>query len=114
MEMKCPLDPSMPNAWEPGDLNKMFERLSSEPYLSKYDVKVLSSPATGGPWVLTMENLVSEEEANRLIELGGELGYARSTDVGVVQADGTLTKEVSEGGPNTFCKMLVPQKLQNI
>jgi hypothetical protein len=47
-------------------LNKMFERLTAEPYLSKYSVEILSSPETDDPWVITMENVVSEVEAARV------------------------------------------------
>ena len=79
LESRCPIDPNEPDAWKPGDLNAMFERLTTEPYRSQYQVQVLSSPDTGeeddddndgGPWVITMENVVTAEEALRLIELG--------------------------------------------
>lgn len=92
VEGRCPLDPGAPVAWEKGDLNKMFEQLTQEPYLSEYSVEILSSPATGGPWVITMENVVTPEEAERLIELGGEEGYERSTDVGKMKLDGTTER----------------------
>ena len=100
------MDPNAPNAWESGDLDKMFEKLSAEPYLSKYDVEVLSSPKTGGPWVLTMENVVDEAEAARLIELGGLEGYKRSTDVGKVKGDGTFEAKESTGrtSTNAWCQ----------
>jgi prolyl 4-hydroxylase len=85
IEKRCPMDREIigPDVWSPGDLDKVFRKLSSEPYKSKYDVKVLSSPDNidRGPWVLTMENFVGEDEANRLIELGSVEGYERSTDV---------------------------------
>jgi hypothetical protein len=71
VEARCPIDPEAPNAWGPGDLDAMFTRLSTEPFLTEYSVNVLSSPQmTGGPWVITMENVVTEKEAERLIELG--------------------------------------------
>lgn len=82
VESRCPLDPNEPNVWGPGDLNAMFERLVSEPYLSQYNVQVLSSPNNNNtgtttddeeerrPWVISMENVVTEEEAITLIELG--------------------------------------------
>ena len=97
VETRCPLDPNAKKAWGEGDLDKMFEKLTSEPYLTKYSVETLSSPATGGPWVITMDDVVSEEEAKRLIELGAIEGYERSTDVGNLKADGTSEKKVSSG-----------------
>eukprot|EP00980_Cylindrotheca_fusiformis_P010140 scaffold2253_cov119-Cylindrotheca_fusiformis.AAC.15 len=107
IEGRCPIDPNAPRAWEEGDLDKMFEKLTQEPYLSKYSVEVLSSPATtDGPWVITMEDVVSPEEAERLIELGSEEGYRRSTDVGKMKADGTTEKKVStrRTSTNAWCQ----------
>jgi len=103
---RCPMDRSVigPDVWGPGDLNKMFRRLSSEaPYKSKYNVTVLSSPEThdGGPWVLTLDNFITDEEANRLIEMGAVEGYERSTDVGEMNPDGTTEELVSSGRTST-------------
>lgn len=78
------------DVWRPGDLNSMFEKLVREPYLSKYDVQILSSPEMDGPWVITMENVVSPKEAERFIELGTRKGYRRSLGVGEVKYDGTV------------------------
>lgn len=70
IEGRCPMDPNAPNAWKAGDLNAMFTQLTSEPYKTKYSVEILSSPATDGPWVITMENVLSEAEAEMMIQLG--------------------------------------------
>ena len=111
-EGRCPIDPNEPNVWGPGDLDKMFSRLTEEPYLSKYDVKILSSPhgdnttILEGPWVITMENVLSPEEAQTIIELGSELGYERSTAIGKINADGSHKMDEFEGrtSSNTWCK----------
>ena len=79
----------------------MFESIVSNPvFQSQYDIKVLSRPdyADGdsadtvdyilGPWILTLDNFLSAAEAERLIELGQNMGYDRSTDVGDIEADG--------------------------
>lgn len=72
IEQKCPVDlNARPDVWEAGDLNAMFEKLTTEPYASTYSVKVLSSPETDGPWVIQMDNVLTPEEANHMIELGG-------------------------------------------
>jgi prolyl 4-hydroxylase len=102
IEGRCPLDPDAPNTWSAGDLNAMFVRLTKEPYLSMYETKILSSPEmNGGPWVITMENVVSEKEANTLIELGAIEGYERSSDVGALKADGTFENNVNSGRTST-------------
>jgi prolyl 4-hydroxylase len=84
----------------------MFTKLTTEPYLSEYEVEILSSPTTGGPWVITMENVVSEEEAVALIELGATEGYKRSADVGKIRADGTHENKVNDGrtSTNAWCQ----------
>lgn len=102
IEGRCPLDPDAPSAWDSGDLDKMFEKLTSEPYLSEYDVEILSSPkTTGGSWIITMENVVSEEEAKRLIELGAVEGYERSSDVGKMKFDGSTEKNLNDDRTST-------------
>ena len=60
----------------------MFKRLTTEEYyVKRFSPTILSQPPTG-PWVITLENVATEEECNRLIELGKERGYERSQDVG--------------------------------
>ena len=107
IEGRCPIDPNAPKAWEEGDLNKMFEKLTQEPYLSQYSVEILSSPATtGGPWVITMDDVVSATEAETLIELGKEKGFERSETVGLKQANGSHGSRVASGrtSSNTWCQ----------
>ena len=106
IEDRCPLDPNAPNAWGPGDLDTMFAKLTNEPYLSKYSVQVWSSPATGGPWLITLDDVISEEEAKRLIELGAVEGYERSEGVGELKADGSFESETIESrtSTNAWCQ----------
>lgn len=106
VEGRCPLDPNAFHAWGPGDLDNMFAKLTNEPFVSKYSVKVWSSPATGGPWLITLDDLVSEEEAKRLIELGAIEGYKRSADVGKRLPDGTFDQHISNGrtSTNAWCQ----------
>jgi prolyl 4-hydroxylase len=100
VDTRCPIDPEADAAWNPGDLNKMFENIISDPALEQYAPVILSSPPHG-PWIIMLENVLSNEETERLIELGGDLGYERSTDVGDIQADGTYSKSVSSGRTST-------------
>ena len=104
-EFRCPFDKNAPKAWGPGDLNKMFERLTTETYyVDKYEPTILSQPPSG-PWVITLENVLSEEEAQRLIKLGGDRGYVRSTDVGRRRFDGSFTSKEQDTrtSHNTWC-----------
>jgi prolyl 4-hydroxylase len=102
VEGRCPIDPNAIPAWKEGDLDAMFTKLTNEPYKSMYDVDVLSTE----PWVITMENLISKEEAERMIELGGIRGYERSKDVGSKQADGSYGEVVTDyrTSHNAWCQ----------
>ena len=101
-------------AWYAGDLDAMFEKIVSDTYFaSQYDIKVLSRPDylegddpetvdyITGPWVVTLDNFLTEEEARRLIELGRNVGYERSTDVGRIEEDGSVERKVSTGRTST-------------
>jgi prolyl 4-hydroxylase len=107
-ENRCPVDPDAPQAWEKsGDLDRMFERITTDPYWETYgSISVISSPAmTGGPWVVTLDNFLSDEECERLIETGYEEGFELSTDVGEESFDGTHESVRSEGrtSENAWC-----------
>lgn len=113
MLTRCPLDPEEPNAWEAGDLNAFFFNLTTNEAYQQYEPKVLSRPSylrgdniknadyKIGPWIVTLENFLSQDEADRMIELGGYLGYERSADTGKINLDGTFGKFVNDGRTST-------------
>ena len=100
IDTRCPIDPDAVDAWNPGDLHTTFERIVHDPAFVIYEPIVLSKPPEG-PWLVMLENFLSEEEANRLIDLGHEQTYERSSDVGTQQADGTYSKHVNSGRTST-------------
>jgi prolyl 4-hydroxylase len=92
---RCPIDPDAFVAWpEPGDVNRFFERIVNDMYWEENHgpVSILSSPATGGPWVITIDNFLNDEEIKRLLEFGHEEEFERSTDVGELDLSGSATK----------------------
>ena len=117
MEFRCPIDPDAPVAWHPGDLNAFFLNITTSPDFAKYEPQILSRPdfVNGdtqetadykiGPWVVTLDNFVTDDEAGRLIEFGAEKGYERSMDVGELKFDGTFEDIVDEGrtSVNAWC-----------
>ena len=118
IEVRCPIDPDAPIAWQPGDLNTFFLNITTSPEFAKYQPHVWSRPeyldgdtkTTAdykiGPWVVTLENFVTDDEADRLIQLGAEEGYARSSDVGEVKFDGTFENNINDGRTslNAWCQ----------
>lgn len=57
-------------AYEPGELNAMFEGLESR--YPEYSVNVLLRPPEG-PWIVSFENFLSDDEVETMIEQAGEL-----------------------------------------
>jgi len=118
IETRCPLDPNAPDAWAQGDLNRMFINITTLPENQKYDPKILSRPTIVdgddeatidykiGPWVVVLENFVTDEECDHLIELGTAAGYQRSADVGKMKVDGTFEANVNDGrtSMNAWCQ----------
>jgi ShK domain-like len=99
-ERNCPsltVDPMRTDTFVlPGELNEMFTRITTDPRYSYLNITVHSWPklsnihqssqSTAGtfedaPWVITMENAISDAEANRMIELGMAMGYKTSLDL---------------------------------
>jgi prolyl 4-hydroxylase len=112
-EAKCPIDPNTMNAWSPGDLNRMFERLTTDPSFEQYSPQVLSRPSFAGkdtnetadyqlgPWVLLLEDFVSAEEAVRIIHNGADVGYKRSREVA---AKASTRRTSTNAWCNNYCK----------
>jgi prolyl 4-hydroxylase len=104
-DLRCKVDPDAVDALYPGDLDRIYESITTNPAFEKYGLKVLSRPSYApgdtaettdyqlGPWIVVFDNAVTDEEADRFIELGSKLGYTKSTTnvVGKHENDGTLT-----------------------
>ncbi len=87
------------NIFKNGDINKMFERIVGDlPYpegsvVPDYTPNIVSRPLSKkhngkaaneldfhvGPWIITLDDFLTSEECDRLVELGAESGYTRST-----------------------------------
>ena len=55
---------------------------------------------------MTLDKFVTDDEADRLIELGAEEGYKRSSDVGKVKFDGSFEENFNDGRTslNAWCQ----------
>jgi prolyl 4-hydroxylase len=120
MSKRCPIDlEKMPNAWKPGDVNAFFTNITTLEEYKQYEPKVLSAPSylagdieetadykVDGPWVVILDNVVTESEAERLIELGAIEGYEQSFAGGKLKPDGTYEPGFSQTrtSSNAWCK----------
>lgn len=98
--------------WEKGGLDAMFRRIVEE---YGDDVTIMASPDAPlktskkefavPPWVITVDNVLTPEECDKLIELGGDIGYEKSKDVGAKQFDGSYGSSESSGRTsyNAWC-----------
>lgn len=99
--VKCPWDPLLTkNAWYPGDLSRTFSRL-----VDAYpNATVLSQPPSG-PWVVVLDDFLSEAEAQALIDQGHAVGYERSTSAAQGNDAGLYENKVtaSRTSTNAWC-----------
>ena len=126
-----------PDAFKSGDLNLMFERIISGSWQELDDdlmrpsmqIEVLSAPkgytkviptnqgtlATvndskvqiGGPWIISIDNFLTQEETDHLIEWGHKVGYERSGTVGSIGFDGLFSSDhenASRTSENAWCE----------
>ena len=118
---RCPIEPGNECIWNPGDLNKLMETIvdnaDGKGEYAKYNPIALSRPKfksdgtpsgveKDGPWVISLSNFVTDEEADRLVEIGRQQGYQRSADVGKEKPDGSHESSVSDSrtSHNTWCQ----------
>jgi prolyl 4-hydroxylase len=81
---------------QPGDLNKLFERIVNDEVFEKlYQPQVLSRPTVvstsdsssdsskppDGPWIVVLDHFLTDEECQSLIQHGTEKGYQVSTSL---------------------------------
>jgi prolyl 4-hydroxylase len=112
-QYRCPLQDAetlaAQNAWKPGDLNAMFERIVST---GEYKSTVLAQPNGttrighdsedhAGTWIVMLDDFLSAEECERLIEWGARRGYEISREVGDQLFDGTYDAIQIQGRTST-------------
>lgn len=99
------LNVSEEHVWKEGDLNKMFTRIvEDKAMVDKFDIKVIKKPPHDS-WLLEFNDFLSDEEVDSLISWGSQLGFVRSTDTGVQNERGEVTRVFSTGrtSSNAWC-----------
>ena len=84
-DTRCPYNATEPTIFNPGDLDKLFTRLTTEDYnyVQNYQAAIHSMPnpnprldnIPNGPWLVMLEPFIRDDECNRLIQLGAAEGY---------------------------------------
>ena len=88
-------------AWEPGDLDKLFERWVTDDEFKQYSPNVVSSPGAkfggqNGPWIITFDTFLTDFESDQIWEGGKLAGFERSTDQGAQNEFGEMEQVVSK------------------
>ena len=91
--LRCPMpDDNSEDAWKPGDMHKMFERIVDQSDESEHvNATIIQRPYKSGdmtertwslgPWFLSFDKFLSDEESDKLIAYGEQKGYGRSEEV---------------------------------
>jgi len=124
IDYRCPLDPDAVDALEAGELNTMFEnivKLYNPTILSRpnveeeeeeigenvdvKEVRVNHISKMNKPWIIYIDNFISDEQCNKLSEFGHSIGYEQSRDVGKKKFDGTYDAVANNGrtSKNAWC-----------
>lgn len=80
----------------------MFQRITTDPaIIEQFQPTIYSRD----PWIVTLENIATEEECKVMIEAGQKRGYEKSKDVGSRNFDGTYgsTESKDRTSSNTWC-----------
>ena len=103
---RCPMPTERNDIWQPGDLGRMFERMANDTYYrERYNLQVVRRPsldvgdATGDdndsssssrgqqrstdfPWIVQLDDFLSQDECSLLIAQGASIGYEPSPVLG--------------------------------
>ncbi len=113
IQLRCPLEEGNEPIFKPGMLNELFENIVDDAdgsgRYAAYNPVAVSRPrwkgdgsaVRDGPWVVILEDFITDEEINELINAGHTKGFHRSMDVGIENPDGSHEDDVSEGRTST-------------
>lgn len=94
--LRCPFDPKQLVWNETGKVDALMKRIVRD-----YNAVVWSEE----PWVLTIDDFLSEQECQTLIDWGHKREFERSVDAGKILPDGTMDTIVSDfrTSTNAWC-----------
>ncbi len=90
--LRCPFDKNQVLWKDTGKVYNLKERL-----VQNYNATVQSDD----PWVLTVDDFLSEQDCQTLIDWGHKLEFERSVDAGKILEDGTMESVISDHRTST-------------
>jgi len=123
VEKRCPMDDTIHEEnvlKKKGDLNALFERIvdddNDENGFAKFKPRTIQRPYksgdtrkrtwTLGPWMVALDEFLTDEECDRLIEVSQERGFGQSEEIiKKVKPDGSFERRIStyRTSSNTWC-----------
>ena len=99
---RCARRPEHVDIFQPGDLNSMFQRIvQSYPkttVLSQPTGEALSDDEVPLPWILLLDDFLTNEECDWLIAKGYEQGFHQTSEISdEIQQDGTFSDKIGQG-----------------
>ncbi|GMH59472.1 hypothetical protein TL16_g02834 [Triparma laevis f. inornata] len=102
-EHRCPIPDNLAETaiFKPHNLNAMFGRVMESEEFRKYKPVLVKE----GPYILTFDEFLTDEECDALVEFGFDKGFERSSDVGKTQFSGESEKVISSHrtSSNAWC-----------
>jgi prolyl 4-hydroxylase len=120
-DLRCKMDPDAVDALYPDDLDRLYESITTNPAFEEYGLRILSRPSYApgdtaettdyqlGPWLVVFDNALTDQEADRFVELGSKVGYKQSVTnaVGKKEKDGTIhgTGDIRRTSTTAWCQL---------
>ena len=108
MKVRCPVELKSEDAIRPGDLEKMFLKITNTSDFSQYQPKTLSKPSSDSPekpWIIMLDSFLTPEECDAIIEQGEQIGFTRSKVDANARSDGFFDSAITldRTSTNTWC-----------
>jgi hypothetical protein len=89
----------LPNALEAGSLGDMFERIVKD---FNPTIHSQPTPEDDKPWIISIENFITDEEIDRILQYGESNGYEQSRETYHGNHDGSKTTQMRTS-ENSWC-----------
>lgn len=108
IKVRCPSELKSEDALKPGDLEKMFLKITNTTDYAQYQPVTLSKPSSNSPnktWVILLDSFLTPQECDAVIKLGEQTGFAPSKVGAKKRSDGFYDSAITldRTSTNTWC-----------